>query len=44
MSCREDAPTFRTQAHQRGWLSNASVCAWQLVGCDESLRVMPRSL
>ena len=38
---RGGAPTFRTQAHQRGWLSNASVCAWQLVGPDLGGDVRP---
>ena len=32
------------QARHRGWLSNASVCAWQLVGCDEEQRVKSLSL
>ena len=36
--------SFPTQARHRGWLSNASVCAWQLVGCDEEQRVKSLSL
>ena len=36
--------TFPTQARHRGWLSNAAVCAWQLVGCDEEQRVKSLSL
>ena len=29
---------------RRNWLSNHSVCAWQLVGCDETGRVKTLSL
>ena len=35
---------FPAQARHRGWLSNESVCAWQLVGCDEEQRVKSLSL
>ena len=38
------ADLFPAQARHRGWLSSDSVCAWQLVGCDEEQRVKSLSL